>query len=170
MYCKKCGKEVEGNEVYCNDCKAQMEKSVNEPQQEGGLFKDIPQYKGSVTSGLKGAIIWYCISMIVFIATYCIYGRFVVKLEMVKTVDDLKALTLYTVLFTVVTTVLSCVSTYKGIEYIKHFKSESFAGRVKPVPTLVFGIIDLSNGISDILLNLVTIVVVVAVNVMARKG
>ncbi len=180
MYCVKCGKYLDGNLEMCAECakteapaQNEFQDSSNNAPQYGAPQNNVnynqtisnvtPVRQGSRTAGLGFGIAGF---IVVIVAAFIIgigYGSaYSVALEVAMgnyygNVETFKATLNSATIVCWVGVVMAIVGVVFGpIAIAKFVKTKKTTG-VKPVPTLVFGIISLAEAASTILLGFIFI-------------
>lgn len=129
MYCKKCGKYIDYNASLCHECQ-DAEILFSKPQ-----TMETPVYKGSRMDGFGPALTATILSFFGFVFSYAAF----MFIEMSASGAKLIILVLLALGLGIPAIVL-------GAKSISLFKENSSAGMVKPIPTLILGIVGLAYG------------------------
>ena len=164
MYCRKCGKWIEGDNEFCADCQETeiffSSEAEKEPVKATTVASQLPgSRKTGMTKALIGAIFGAVGYLLAMIGLGLISGaleeidEFSYSYNSVETL--LKDIHLYgfTVFCAIVPLLLFVPGLVLGIMSISCFKKEKNAGRVKPIPTLVLGIVGVVLGALNALMS-----------------
>ena len=179
MYCRNCGNPVADGDNFCTVCGAKQNTTVQEPQVQtasaepftefqaenrqniqqpvhndnNAYIQPAPVYvqpapQSSRTLGLGKAITSTVLSVAAYIA-FVIGMIFVGELSLYEVVY--LDLFINSLTFLLLAIGLAIPSVILGIQSVKLFIQEKNAGRKKPIPTLIVGIIGLANGAAILL-------------------
>lgn len=176
MYCRNCGNPVADGDNFCTVCGAKQKETIGNEQQvqtasaepftefqtesqqnvKQSLHNDnsawqqaaTPVYtqpapQTSRTMGLGKAITSAVLSMVAYIM-FIIATAFVSELSLYDVIY--MDLFVSTMIFLTFAIGLAIPALILGIQSVKLFNQEKNAGRKKPIPTLIVGIIGLANG------------------------
>lgn len=145
MYCRNCGKETENADGICDECRAReanSRPSYYDPPREDALYDKKYGFGGALAATIVG-----CVSAVltyiglILIATVVValgadygYGELYIDPSIVEGWD------IGGLVLTIIGGIASIVSLVLGIMSIKKFKEAQRHG-VKPVATLVLGIV-----------------------------
>ena len=167
MFCKNCGKYIEYDSVYCDECKIKLEQT----EQKDHYFDDTKtnsqssfsqqpiKQVGSVKDGLKsgiiglimaiiaGAIIGYALVFMVYcaefhFAEYLTFEDYFSIIEYIppELVTLFEKMPYLSLIFGGISLPFSVIGLVFGVKSIKTFIKAKKDGRKKPIPTLVLGI------------------------------
>ena len=163
MYCKNCGKYIEYDAVYCDECKKILEDNdqkdhyfddVNKPKQPTPEKKEL---EGSIKEGLKKGIIALVLAIVgavfvgvavAFISSFAeiyladhlslvIEDSIYMPTEFLPMIENVPYLSL---ILGGVSLPFSIIGLLYGIQSIKVFIKAKKEGRKRPFPTLILGI------------------------------
>ncbi len=154
MYCRKCGKPVEGDELYCKDCQQQdlffdepAAPKVEEPQQQPAqapvqAYQQAPQQvqTDDKRAGFGGALAATIMGSIAFFLSIFAMAFATIALEEAS-FGYMSGMSGATAFFCLAAIGLSIPSLIKGIAGIKCFIRAKREGKAKPVATLICGIV-----------------------------
>lgn len=167
MYCRKCGKMVEDDKELCVDCQ-EMDVFFGDEQAKASEKVETvaPKLEGSRKTGMAKGLVGTILGAVAYFIACVGFGLISGALEVVEeeaylydSVEQvLKELNLYggTVFCAVVPLLMFVPSLVLGILSISCFKCEKNAGRVKPIPTLVLGIVSVVLAALNVLFSLCT--------------
>ena len=151
MYCRKCGKMVEDDKELCVDCQEMDVFFGDEPKAENVKAETVaPKLEGSRKTGMAKGLVGTILGAVAYFIACIGFGLISGALEVVEeeaylySVEEvLKELNLYgvTAFCGTLPLLMFVPSLVLGILSISCFKREKNAGRVKPIPTLVLGIV-----------------------------
>ena len=145
MYCRKCGKEIDYEAEYCKEC--QKTNAYYEKMAEGIELTDVVTYEAALkqeqeeelaAKGSRMEGFWIALSsVIVGCVAYILLIVSVSYLALEATAGTtLMLMTLGACIYSLV----------MGIRSVKCFNAQKEAGKVKPVATLVLGIVGIVIG------------------------
>ena len=159
MFCRKCGKEIDYDAEFCKECQ-EMENFFAEPKPEPDFFgQDQPQVPvqpvvtGNRKEGFGKALTSTILSTIAYFVAMIAYGIIIAAMEEVdggyyNAEVDHEALMMVVglgVVFMLAALALAIPALIFGIKSIKCFCRAKREGRIKPIPTLVLGIIGVAT-------------------------
>ena len=167
MFCKNCGKYIEYDSVYCDECKIKLEQT----EQKDHYFDDTKtnsqssfsqqpiKQVGSVKDGLKsgiiglimaiiaGAIIGYALVFMVYcaefhFAEYLTFEDYFSIIEYIppELVTLFEKMPYLSLIFGGISLPFSVIGLVFGVKSIKTFIKAKKEDRKKPIPTLILGI------------------------------
>ncbi len=152
MYCKKCGKFIETESDYCNDCapkEAPVETVVVEESAVETVAEPVcvpaepvqPKKEGKVMDGFGPALASTILGNIAYVCAYVAYLLYSMDGVMsVNTYGPTIAMIVFGVIFTIVAIALVIPALVMGIKSINLFRYAVANKRVKPIPALILGI------------------------------
>ncbi len=148
MYCTRCGKQIDYDSLICKECqqellKASVERETSSIEQPRTYSTVKPRLTGKVTDGIGNGI-----GSIIFgvVAVYLSYLAIVVAAIAVAEsyVNEFNAFAFLSLFINFIAFCAEAVSVAFGVKAIKMFIDAKKQNRVKPVPTLVLGIVGIS--------------------------
>lgn len=166
MYCKKCGRYLNGNADLCEECK-EKEVTAYVENEDTGFGKALA---GTIT-GVIGYI-FMMIAFCIFVVAIEISAFEYLDMEMydedlfeLSNIINFEALMPSSIVCMIIGAVLSVFALVFGIKSIAKFKQCVKMGMKKPVATLVLGIVGVASSVLTILflfINLIMTVVITA--------
>ena len=165
MYCRKCGKYIYGDAMYCEDCE-EMDSFFGEsknaeetpsytyqrPSYNPAPKRTEPVYsapKGNRREGFGRALASTILSVVAFFISVVAFSLAPFALEdyAYGYLGSGPAFFVATMVVSVIALIFAIPSLVMGAKSIGCFKAACRAGKVKPVATLVLGIVGLSMSI-----------------------
>ena len=162
MYCRKCGKQIDYDSEFCRECKQALlstplpavtpsikieEKliveQVEQPIQERRV--------GSRTKGLAKALTSTIVGTITFILAFIMYIVLSVIIGENNSGYDLAYYESIAFLVIMITAIASIPSLVLGIQSMSCFFKQNREGKVRPMATLVLGIVGVANNVLALL-------------------
>ena len=166
MFCKKCGKFIDYDSDVCNEC---HDNNVADTIPVVATTDEAPKKpEGRRTYGLGLAIAGAAIGLFSAIFS-CIAYVFSLVVSVLKTEDysqvgvtlaDLDALGILSYVFAVFGIILAIPAIIFGAVSIKRFFVKKKLGEVKPIPTLIIGIVTVAETVSMVLLSIVSFLMI----------
>ncbi len=162
MYCRKCGKFITYDAEVCNECKlAEEQNQANFGAQTEPIYyatpveqQPQPMNEGSVTTSLGKGIASAILAFIAYIFSAMALGAVAAAIELGGGIG----IGVVLLMFTLGTGIPGLVM---GIKAIKVFVAEKNAGRRKPIPTLILGIVGTAFAGIALFLSFIVFVVMV---------
>ena len=155
MYCRNCGKEIGPNETLCTDCRIEEILNAKAPAQPQPA--PAPVQTGSKKEGFGGALTSTILGAVAFFISCYAFGLVLgIMLEMNAGYGSYipEYIMSQGIILTVISLGMGVPSLILGILGMKTFFRAKNEGRIKPVPTLVCGIIGLASGALTLLMSL----------------
>ena len=140
MYCKNCGKEIDYEADLCKECESKLSSEVKVDEK--------PVDNGSQKTGFKIALIGAILCAVAYFLSIFATTYITTLIEELKALGithisgtDDAGLIFIGLIPAIISIPLSIVSIVFGAKSIGVFKAEKNAGRVKPIPALVMGIV-----------------------------
>ena len=154
MYCRKCGKQIDYDAEFCKDCQ-EMESFFAEPKEYSPQWQTMaqapvqPALEGNKKEGFGKALTSTILGGIAYFIIMIAYGIILAAAEEIsdggynyyETHEELMFAVGVAVVFMLISLAVAIPSLILGIKSIKCFFRQKRAGKVKPVPTLVLGIV-----------------------------
>ena len=160
MYCRKCGKQIDYDAPICKECE-ETEIYFGNPETDTQpiaetKFEEKPAPQGSRKEGFGGALTATILGSISFIISIIAMSLASVAIEL-SLYYDVTGLVIFTIVFTVISLGCAIPSMILGIKGIRCFIKAKNQGKIKPVATLVLGIVGLVSSAMTILYALLTL-------------
>ena len=172
MYCKKCGKFIEGNADVCDECikldyylyANQQGTAYQKPPQSVQNASATPAYNsGSKAKGLGYGIFGLIIAIVGAIVIAVGYFNAYMGLGTAYTTQEAVSAVQTGEATCWVGVIIGVIALICGIVAIRTFVTHNRKTGVKAVPTLVFGIISVVEGVGTILLGFIFLITLSAV-------
>ena len=155
MYCKKCGKFIETESDYCNDC-SPKEVPIETVAVEGSVAEPVcipaepvkPERQGRVMDGFGPALTSVILGGEVAAPLATAAYMLLLMGSMMRAFGDASGIALKAVciIYVIIAIGFGIPSLVMGIKSIKLFRSAADNNRVKPIPALILGICGTVHG------------------------